>query len=42
LENRTGRKVVSKDNYDKIAGKVKKVDDNSKLISQKKKLKDYV
>ncbi|OQX18084.1 MAG: phage antirepressor protein [Candidatus Altiarchaeales archaeon A3] len=38
LENRTGKKVVSSDNYDKIAGKVEKIEGNSKPRYQKKKL----
>jgi hypothetical protein len=40
LENKTGRKVVSSDNYLEITGKVKKLENNSKPKDRKKKLKN--
>jgi len=40
LERKTGRKVVSSDNYLEITGKVKKLENNSKPKTQKKKLKN--
>jgi len=40
LESKTGRKVVSSDNYLEITGKVKKLENNSKSKERKKKLRD--
>ena len=40
LERKTGRNVVSSDNYLEITGKVKKLENNSKPKTQKKKLKN--
>jgi len=40
LEKKTGRKVVSSDNYLELTGKVKKLDDNSESTVRKKKLKN--
>jgi len=40
LERKTGRKVVSSDNYLEITGKVKKLENNSTSEGRKKKLKN--
>jgi hypothetical protein len=40
LENKTGRNVVSSDNYLEITGKVKKLENNPKPEVQRKKLKN--
>ena len=40
LERKTGRKVVSSDNYLEITGKVKKLESNSTSNSRRKELKD--